>query len=192
MKDQKVVLLEARRPSADREVEAQARQHLTQDVFVKEPHQQPDIMTMRVGDVYLLETPINRALALAQEYDFLGMCLPILWGDEKRVHFERFGWLLRGAITTFKPLTAFELYLVKNIVAAQWRLDRLYQTQANIYENESKSGEVGRYGLPQASHLAMELDDKLYAAQAALSVAIKNHLMTVQAVLKSHKRGAYA
>ena len=191
MKDQKVVLLEAHRHGDDREVEAHARQHLKHNVFVQEPSKQPDIMTMRVGDVFQLETPTNRALALAQEHDFLGMCLPILWGDEKLVHFERFGWLLRGAVTTFRPMTVFELYLVKNIVAAQWRLDRLAQTQANIYEHESKGGVVGRYGLPQASHSAMELDDKLYAAQEALSVAIKNHLMTMNSIIKTNKRGAH-
>lgn len=116
------------------------------------------------------------------------MCLPILWGDERLVHFERFGWLLRGAVVTFRPLTVFELHLVKNIVAAQWRLDRLYQTQANVYENESRSGVVGKHGLPQASHSAMELDEQLYAAQKALSAAIKNHLMTVQSVIKANKR----
>ncbi len=191
MKNQKVVLLEAHRHGDDREVEEHARQHLKQSVFVQEPHKQPDINTMRVGDVFPLESSTNRALILAQQHDFLGMCLPILWGDEKRVHFERFGWLLRGAVTTFKPLTVFELYLVKNIVAAQWRLDRLAQTQANIYEHESKGGAVGRYGLPQASHSAMELDAQMYAAQEALSIAIKNHLMTMNSIIKTHKRGAH-
>ena len=105
-----------------------------------------------------------------------------------RVHFERFGWLLRGAVVTFRPLTVFELHLVKNIVAAQWRLDRLSQTQTNVYENEARSGAVGKYGLPQASHSAMELDEKLYAAQQSLSAAIRNHLMTVQSVIKANKR----
>ena len=47
---------------------------------------------------------------------------------------------------------------------------------------------VGKYGLPQASHSAMELDEQLYAAQKALSAAIKNHLMTVQSVIKANKR----
>ena len=74
------------------------------------------------------------------------------------------------------------------VMAAQWRLDRLYQTQTNVYENESRTGEVGKYGLPQASHSAMELDEKLHAAQKALSAAIKNHLMTVQSVIKANKR----
>lgn len=179
-----VVILGSRR-----EVEDRARRQLsTQQVFAKGKEPAVDISTLRKGDVLLVDTQANRSLMLAQEYDFLEMCLPILWGDEKLVHFERFGWLLRGAVTTFRPLTVFELYLIKNIVAAQWRLDRLYQTQTNVYENEARSGVVGKYGLPQASHSAMELDEKLYAAQKALSAAIKNHLMTVQAVIKANKR----
>lgn len=179
-----VVLLGARR-----EVEDRARRQLSkQQVFAKGKEPAVDISTMRTGDVILVDTQANRSLMLAQEHDFLEMCLPILWGDERLVHFERFGWLLRGAVVTFRPLTVFELHLVKNIVAAQWRLDRLYQTQANIYENEARSGVVGKYGLPQASHSAMELDEQLYAAQKALSAAIKNHLMTVQSVIKANKR----
>ena len=179
-----VVLLGSRR-----EVEDRARRQLsTQQVFAKGKEPAVDISTLRKGDVLLVDTQANRSLMLAQEHDFLGMCLPILWGDERLVHFERFGWLLRGAVITFRPLTVFELHLVKNIVAAQWRLDRLSQTQTNVYENEARSGAVGKYGLPQASHSAMELDEKLYAAQQSLSAAIKNHLMTVQAVIKANKR----
>ena len=174
---------------AHREVEERARRHLGKNqVFAKNSEPAIDINTLRKGDILMVESQANRSLQLAQEYDFLEMCLPILWGDERLVHFERFGWLLRGAVITFRPLTVFELYLIKNIVAAQWRLDRLYQTQTNVYENEARSGVVGKYGLPQASHSAMELDEKLYAAQKALSAAIKNHLMTVQSVIKANKR----
>lgn len=174
---------------AHREVEDKARSHLSKNkVFAKNREPEIDINTLRKGDILMVESQANRSLQLAQEYDFLEMCLPILWGDERLVHFERFGWLLRGAVITFRPLTVFELYLIKNIVAAQWRLDRLYQTQTNVYENEARSGVVGKYGLPQASHSAMELDEKLYAAQKALSAAIKNHLMTVQSVIKANKR----
>ncbi|MFZ1289847.1 MAG: hypothetical protein WAR79_07145 [Melioribacteraceae bacterium] len=174
---------------AHREVEDKARRHLSKNkVFAKNREPAIDINTLRKGDILMVESQANRSLQLAQEYDFLEMCLPILWGDERLVHFERFGWLLRGAVITFRPLTVFELYLIKNIVAAQWRLDRLYQTQTNVYENEARSGVVGKYGLPQASHSAMELDEKLYAAQKALSAAIKNHLMTVQSVIKANKR----
>ena len=174
---------------AHRDVEEKARSHLSKNkVFAKNREPAIDINTLRKGDILMVESQANRSLQLAQEYDFLEMCLPILWGDERLVHFERFGWLLRGAVITFRPLTVFELYLIKNIVAAQWRLDRLYQTQTNVYENEARSGGVGKYGLPQASHSAMELDEKLYAAQKALSAAIKNHLMTVQSVIKANKR----
>ena len=174
---------------AHREVEDKARSHLSKNkVFAKNREPAIDINTLRKGDILMVESQANRSLQLAQEYDFLKMCLPILWGDERLVHFERFGWLLRGAVVTFRPLTVFELHLVKNIVAAQWRLDRLYQTQANVYENESRSGVVGKHGLPQASHSAMEVDEQLYAAQKALSAAIKNHLMTVQSVIKANKR----
>ena len=174
---------------AHRDVEEKARSHLSKNkVFAKNREPAIDINTLRKGDILMVESQANRSLQLAQEYDFLAMCLPILWGDERLVHFERFGWLLRGAVITFRPLTVFELYLIKNIVAAQWRLDRLYQTQTNVYENEARSGVVGKYGLPQASHSAMELDEKLYAAQKALSAAIKNHLMTVQSVIKANKR----
>lgn len=174
---------------AHRDVEEKARSHLSKNkVFAKNREPAIDINTLRKGDILMEESQANRSLQLAQEYDFLEMCLPILWGDERLVHFERFGWLLRGAVITFRPLTVFELYLIKNIVAAQWRLDRLYQTQTNVYENEARSGVVGKYGLPQASHSAMELDEKLYAAQKALSAAIKNHLMTVQSVIKANKR----
>ncbi len=174
---------------AHRDVEEKARSHLSKNkVFAKNREPAIDINTLRKGDILMVESQANRSLQLAQEYDFLEMCLPILWGDERLVHFERFGWLLRGAVITFRPLTVFELYLIKNIVAAQWRLDRLYQTQTNVYENEARSGVVGKYGLPQASHSAMELDEKLYAAQKALSAAIKNHLMTVQSVIKANKR----
>ena len=172
-----------------RDVEEKARSHLSKNkVFAKNREPAIDINTLRKGHILMVESQANRSLQLAQEYDFLEMCLPILWGDERLVHFERFGWLLRGAVITFRPLTVFELYLIKNIVAAQWRLDRLYQTQTNVYENEARSGVVGKYGLPQASHSAMELDEKLYAAQKALSAAIKNHLMTVQSVIKANKR----
>ena len=174
---------------AHRGVEDKARSHLSKNkVFAKNREPAIDINTLRKGDILMVESQANRSLQLAQEYDFLVMCLPILWGDERLVHFERFGWLLRGAVITFRPLTVFELYLIKNIVAAQWRVGRLYQTQTNGYENEARSGVVGKYGLPQASHSAMELDEKLYAAQKALSAAIKNHLMTVQAVIKANKR----
>ena len=174
---------------AHRDVEEKARSHLSKNkVFAKNREPAIDINTLRKGDILMVESQANRSLQLAQEYDFLEMCLPILWGDERLVHFERFGWLLRGAVITFRPLTVFELYLIKNIVAAQWRLDRLYQTQTNVYENEARSGVVGKYGLPQASHSAMELDEQLYAAQKALSAAIKNHLMTVQSVIKANKR----
>lgn len=139
------------------------------------------------GDVIRTNPVVNRSLRLAQESDFLEMCLPVLWGDEKKIHLQRFGFLLRGAIETFKPLTVFELYLVKNIVAAQWRLDRLLVTQSNVYANEAKKGEVGKYGLPAASHAARELDTEIEDAQRALLSVIHTYRMAVKAALLSEK-----
>lgn len=184
-----VVMLETRRDSSEA-IDLARRNIDKRHVFRPDRDQNLalDITNLRKGSVVMVDNATNNALALAHENDFLEMCLPVLWGDERMVHVERFGWLLRGAVLTFRPQTVFELYLVKDVVAAQWRLDRLYQTQTNVYENESRSGEVGKYGLPQASHSAMELDSRIYAAQAALSVAIRNCLMAAKAALASSKR----
>jgi hypothetical protein len=183
-----VVALEAHRP--ERSVEEAARTHLEKiKVFAKTSGPAfYDLEKMRKGDVLVVDNVANRALMLAGEHNFLEMCLPILWGDEKQVHLQQFGELLRGAVITFHPLTVFELHLVKNIVAAQWRLSRLYQTQTNVYENDAKSGEIGKYGLPAAAHSAMEMDEALYRAQAALNVAIKTHAMAVRTSVKSMQR----
>jgi hypothetical protein len=57
-----------------------------------------------------------------------------------------------------------------------------------------RRGKVGKYGWSQAAHSAMGLDSRLYVAQAALSVAFRNCLMTVKSALGSDKsnKGAYA
>ena len=94
---------------------------------------------------------------------------------------------MRGAVETFKPLSMMELALVKNVVAAQWRLDRLYQTQTNVYHNEARAGEIGKYGLPAASHSAMELDEQIYRAQQALKVAIDVYQKTIRVSLMANK-----
>lgn len=152
---------------------AEARLELSpQVIFEKKPLSADDFSLTGRGGVVATNPAVNRALVLARENDFLEMCLPILWGDERKEHFERFGWLLRGAIETFKPLTVFELALVKNIIACQWRLDRMLVTQANVFEHEARRGEIGKYGLPAASHIAKELDEAIYEAQEALLTAI--------------------
>jgi hypothetical protein len=144
----------------------------------------------RRGDVIQTNPTINRALRLAQDQDFLEMCLPILWGDEKKLHLQRFGFLLRGAVETFKPLTMFELSLVKNIVAAQWRLDRLLTTQGNVYVHVAKQGEVGKYGLPAASHAARELDREIDLAQRALLTAIELYRHTIKIAYQTERERA--
>ncbi|MEN6303199.1 MAG: hypothetical protein ABFD96_10775 [Armatimonadia bacterium] len=163
-------------------VEDEARALLPKDeVFARVDSTMMVLEGAERGDVIRTNPVINRSLRLAQEQDFLEMCLPILWGDEKKIHLQRFGYLLRGAIETFKPLTIFELYMVKNVVAAQWRLDRLLTTQGNVYVNEAKKGEIGKYGLPAAAHSARELDAEIESAQRALMTTIDIYMQSVRA-----------
>lgn len=184
-----VISIERARHDEQRaETEQAARQYLPQErVFQPVPLSEDAVQYLQKGDMLIMDPPVNKALRLAQSENFLEMCLPILWGDEKRVHFQRFGMLLRGAVETFKPLSMMELALVKNVVAAQWRLDRLYQTQTNVYHNEARAGEIGKYGLPAASHSAMELDEQIYRAQQALKVAIDVYQKTIRTSLMANK-----
>lgn len=134
-----------------------------------------DPTKLRHGEVMSTETTPNKSLRLAESSNFLEMCLPVLWGDEKTSQLQAFGELLRGAVISFKPTNTFELHLVKNIVAAQWRVERLYRMQKNVYENEMEDGERGRFGLPKATNLAMELDNEIYLAQKGLRHAIGSY-----------------
>lgn len=146
-----------------------------------------DPTVLRHGEVMATETSSNKSLRLAESSNFLEMCLPVLWGDEKTSQIQAFGELLRGAVISFKPTSVFELVLVKNIVAAQWRLDRLYKMQTNIYDNEVGEGVRGRLGLPQATHSAMELDGVIYQAQKGLRGAIAAY----QSVVTNNSGGSY-
>lgn len=169
-------------------VEEEARTLLPkEEVFARVEASLAVLESATRGDVIRTNPTVNRSLRLAQESDFLEMCLPILWGDEKKIHLQRFGYLLRGAIETFKPLTTFELYMVKNIVAAQWRLDRLLTTQGNVYVNEAKKGEVGKYGLPAASHAARELDMEIESAQKALMAVINTYMLMIKSALLTER-----
>lgn len=147
-----------------------------------------DVYALQKGAVIPQKSVGNRALEVAAREHFLDTCLPILWGDEKERHFHLFGEVLRGAVITFKPQTRMELLLLKNVIAAQWRLERLYLTQSNIYDHESRTGEVGRYGLPKASHTAMELDELIYKAQESLEKAVTIYANTLRIVSYAKRR----
>ena len=168
-------------------VEAARMELIPEVLFQRRSLGDDDLQFAGRGAIVAPHNTVNRALALARERDFLNMCLPILWGDEKKEHIERFGWLLRGAVETFKPLTVFELALVKNVVACQWRLDRLLVTQANVFEHEARRGEIGKYGLPAAVHVANELDEAIYEAQETLLTAIATYRAAVKAALDGNK-----
>ena len=180
-----VVALEVRR----RPVEVEACRVLpSQEVFASQQRDLAEVPdTFHKGYTIVKGSTANRSLRLADREDFLGMCLPLLWGDEKTAHLERFGYLLRGAVETFKPQTTFELAMLKNIVGAQWNLDRLYITQSNVYESESQRGEIGRFGLPKAGQDAREFNGEVAKAQKQLNIAIATYRQMVKVAFATER-----
>jgi hypothetical protein len=129
------------------------------------------------GSVIPNEGP-NRSLTLARRSGFLEMCKPLLWGDEKEEQMQQFGELLRGAVETFHPETTFDLYMLKAIVAAQWRLNRLLEMQANVFAARAANREPGKYGLPVATMDALEIDEMIDTAQKNVEAAISTYRKT--------------
>jgi len=141
-------------------------------IFEQEPTGDPASL-VEVGQSVVLDSAVNRSLRLAQQYDFLSMARRALWGDEDRTLVQEFGWMLRGAIETFRPRNAFELHILSNVVEAQWRLIRISKMQKAIFEGEAKTGAIGKHGLPAATTAARTLDSDYRAASELLDKTIQ-------------------
>jgi hypothetical protein len=120
---------------------------------------------------------VSASLQLAAKSDFLKMCQPLLWGNEKQERLQEFGELLRGAVETFVPETTFDLHLLKTIVAALWRLNRLLEIQSNVFEAGAQEEEekAGMHGLPAATVNALTFDERVDQAQKNLEIAISTY-----------------
>jgi hypothetical protein len=56
-----------------------------------------------------------------------------------------------------------------------------------VYVNEAKKGEVGKYGLPAASHAARELDMEIESAQKALMAVINTYMLMIKSALLTER-----
>lgn len=133
---------------------------------------------MQIGQSIPLVDPVNKSLMLAQRYKFLDMCRPLLWGAEAQTREELFGELLRSMVVTFLPTGVHDLLSLKAVVAAQWRLNRLLEIQGNLFQAHSASQEHDSRGLPRATAYALEMDDQIDQAQAAVSSAINAYYLS--------------
>lgn len=148
-------------------------------LFEEEPLPDPN-RKIEVGETLVLDTRVNAALRLAHRNHFMTIVAPCLWGDEQDVELVRLGYLARGAVMTFTPVNVFELYLVGNIVSAQWKLDRTLRIQKAVFEAYAQKKQSGKHGLPTGTWAAMELDEEVMKAQKMLESAIKSYQMATK------------
>ena len=134
--------------------------------------------SMEIGQSVSIVDPVNRSLMLAQRYKFLDLCRPLLWGAETETREELFGELLRSVVVTFLPVGLHDLLSLKAVVAAQWRLNRLLEIQGNLFQAHSASQEHDSRGLPRATAYALEMDDQIDQAQAAVANAINAYYLS--------------
>ena len=129
-------------------------------------------LPMVVGQSVRVVDPANRALELAQRHDFFEMCAPVLWGNETQAKRELFGELLRSLVVTYLPTGVHDLLNLKSVAAAQWRLNRLLEIQGNLFSAHAESDERNKQGIPKATTYALEINDQIDKAQAAVARAI--------------------
>lgn len=143
-------------------------------LFEEEPL--PDAnQPIKIGEMLVLDTRVNAALRLAHKSSFMAMIAHCLWGDEQDTELLRLGYLARGAVMTFQPTNPFELSLVGNVVAAQWKLDRTLRIQKAVFDKHAAKPVAGRHGLPTATWAAMELDEEAVKAQKMLDMAVNTY-----------------
>jgi hypothetical protein len=130
---------------------------------------------MAVGDSVAVIDPANRSLLVAQQHDFYALCEPVLWGAERTGRNELFGELLRSTVMTFLPDGLHDLFQLKAVVAAQWRLNRLLEIQSNLFSAHAESQEHDRRGIPRATTHALEIDRQIDQAQVAVLRAIESY-----------------
>jgi hypothetical protein len=107
------------------------------------------------GAEYPLYNRVNQSLKLAEQHNFLKMCEGSLWGaeaDDSAIKHE-FGEFLRGIVETFKPKTAAHLRLLKNVVDAQWGLERASRYRKGIFDNNMN--ERGSHGMAAGTELGL-------------------------------------
>lgn len=120
-----------------------------------------------------VESQMESSLRLAQEYDFYAMCAHGLWGAEVERCKSEYGMMLRGLIEEFLPRNGWDLRLLSSIAVAAWKVRRLSNTQANVFNANADSSRVGKHGLPIAVSAASSLEGELEQAQEALRTAIR-------------------
>jgi hypothetical protein len=174
-------------PVPEREIEVRARELLPADwLFEEEPlptHDRP----LQDGDIVVFDTRVNAALRLAYSADMMGLLSHCLWGDEAEKDVVRLGLLARGAVITFCPVTMYDLYAVVNIVSAQWKLDRMLRLQKKVFESEAKNGQIGKYGLPQATWIALSFDEDAAKLQKMLDGAIRSYQLSAKRKTKRER-----
>lgn len=162
-----------------RPIEEQAIALLPSEWLFKEEDLPDRNRPIAVGETLVLDTRVNAALRLAHRNQFMSMIAHCLWGDEQTSELVRLGYLARGAVMTLQPTNVFELYLVGNVVSAQWKLDRTMRIQQTVFNSHATKRTAGRHGLPTATWAAMELDEEVFKCQKLLDGAIKSyHLAT--------------
>lgn len=153
-----------------------------QETIPAEYFEQP----MSVGDqVVLSRTAVNRALRLAEECDFFGMCESGLWGAEKTTQRENFGELLRDGVVHYLPQNRHELLMLKDVMLSQWRLNRLQELQGRIFDAHTGVEQTDEFGLSRSTERAIEFESRMAAAQTALNRALTNLLRARQAAADS-------
>lgn len=126
-----------------------------------------------IGQSVAVISPVNRALSVAGQHRFFELCQPILWGEEASSRRELFGELLRSLVVTFLPEGLHDLFSLKAVAAAQWRLNRLLEIQSNLFSAHSASQEHDSRGLPRATSYALEVDEQIDKAQKAVTAAVE-------------------
>lgn len=152
-------------------------QRTVQPVFPEEYLECP----LRVGEsLPIARAVVNKSLALAERSDFFALCEGALWGSEKETHRIRFGELLRSVVIQFLPQDQYELLLLKDVVTAQWRLNRLNDLQGRIFEAHIQEEGWDEFGLSKATSKATDFESVIAAAQASLQRALNNFLRSRQ------------
>jgi hypothetical protein len=118
--------------------------------------------------VFPLVSKENNALRLAESARFDEMCAKILWGSEDP---EVFGEFLRSLVVNFQPENVFELTLLRNVAACQWKLIRLESIQHNLFVAGKEV--AGPFGLPAGTSDAMAFEGASSELLADLQRAIR-------------------
>lgn len=118
--------------------------------------------------VFPLASKENNALRLAESARFDIMCEKILWGSEDP---QVFGEFLRSLVIAFEPQNLFELTLLRNIAACQWKLQRLEAIQHNLFGAGQEA--IGPFGLPAGTSDAMAFQPASSELLADLQKAIR-------------------